>query len=212
MADLRRSWRATYSTAVMLVLLTVAAEAAERPAGGRNVGIDMRFGELVREASQQYHKKNYAQAVALYTEALEMRPDRKNAFVLYNYRGYAHTDAQNHSAAVADFDAALRMRPADSSTLNQAAWLRATSREPAARNGKLAVQQATRACELTNWKDSDLIDTLAAAHAEAGDFAQAMEYQKQAIRLAPLADRNNMHKRLALFQQRTPYRLNAKGR
>ena len=198
--------------AMMLVLLTVVAEAAEPSARGRRVGIDTRFGDLVRAAGEQYYKKNYSRAAALYTEALNMRPDRKNAVMLYNWRGNAHMEAQNHPAAVADFDAALRLQATEASALNHAAWLRATSPNPAVRNGRIAVQQATRACELTNWKDPDLVDTLAAAHAEAGDFDRAIEYQKQAIRLAPLADRNAMHKRVGLFQNRTPYRLKSRGR
>ena len=211
-------WRRSVSgvaTAVMLMLLTLGAEAAEPSEtrrGGRRVGIDTRFGELVRDARKEYYKKNYARAVSLYTEALDMRPDRKNAVMLYNARGYAHVDGQNHLAAVADFDAVVRLMPADSTALNMAAWLRATSPNAAARNGRLAVQQATRACELTSWKDSDLVDTLAAAHAEAGNFDRAMDFQKQAIRIAPLADRNKMHERLRLFQQRTPYRLKSTGR
>ena len=199
----------------MLMLLTLVTEAAEPSAparGGRRVGIDTRFGDLVHEAREQYHKKNYTRAAALYTEAINMRPDRKNALMLHSERGSAFMDGQNDPAAVADFDAVVRLRPADSSALNLAAWLRATSRDPAARNGRVAVQQAARACELTKWKNPDLIDTLAAAHAEAGDFGRAMEFQKQAIQLAPLSDRNKMHERLQLYAQRTPYRLKSTGR
>ena len=51
------------------------------------------------------------------------------------------------------------------------------------RNGKLAVDEATRACELTHWQDPDALDTLAASCAEVGDFAAAVKWQTQALKL-----------------------------
>ena len=193
-----------------LALLTQPGQAAESPEparGQRRVGIDTRFGDLVHEARGHYRAKRFGRAAALYTEALAMRPDPKNTHMLYFERGTTQMDGQNHPAAVADFDQAVRLRPSDWEAINMAAWLRATSRNAAARNGRLAVQQATRACELTKWKNPDVLDTLAAAHAEAGDFERAVQFQKQAIGLAPLGERIKMHERLRLFEQRTPYRL-----
>ena len=51
------------------------------------------------------------------------------------------------------------------------------------RNGKWAMAEATRACELTRWRDPDCLDTLAAACAEVGDYDAAMKWQTQAIKL-----------------------------
>ena len=172
----------------------------------------MRFGELVREASKQHAARNYARAIALYTQALEMRPDPTNAALLYMNRGSANSYARNHAAALADYDRARQLRPNEPLPYNNAAWLRATSPQAEVRNGSLAVQQATRACEMAKWKNPYSIDTLAAAHAEAGDFKRAVELQKRAISLAPLADRSDMQRRLRLFEQGSPYRLNEKNR
>jgi hypothetical protein len=46
------------------------------------------------------------------------------------------------------------------------------------------VADATKACELTKWKNAGRIDTLAAAYAEAGDFHSAVHYEVQAINVS----------------------------
>ena len=75
------------------------------------------------------------------------------------------------------------------------------------RDGKRAVEFATRACELTKWKNPSFLDTLAAAHAEAGDFDAAVTWQTRAIEL--LTDerqKDDYRSRLVLYQAKKPYR------
>ena len=76
------------------------------------------------------------------------------------------------------------------------------------RDGKTAVEFATKACELTGWKQPAYLDTLAAAHAEAGDFDSAVRRQTETISL--LSDANakkDFGTRLKLYQERKPYHL-----
>jgi tetratricopeptide (TPR) repeat protein len=68
-------------------------------------------------------------------------------------------------------------------TVNQRAWIRATCSNASFRDGKAAVEDAKKACDLVKWKRAQYIDTLAAASAEAGDFDSAVRYQQQAIDL-----------------------------
>ena len=68
-----------------------------------------------------------------------------------------------------------------------------------------AVAAATAACELAAWKDGGKLDTLAAAHAEAGDFEKAVKYQKQAIELDK-PNEKEYRERLALYEAKKPYR------
>ena len=86
-------------------------------------------------------------------------------------------------------------------------WILAANPDSALRDGKRAVAVATKACDRTKWRYGQFIDTLAAAHAEAGNFPEAIRCQEQALALMPPGDPNvaGMRERLALYQNRTAY-------
>ena len=68
--------------------------------------------------------------------------------------------------------------------LDELAWLLATYPDSKSRDGTEAVQLAERACALTDRRIPALLDTLAAAYAEAGDFSRAISTIKEALNLA----------------------------
>jgi hypothetical protein len=89
---------------------------------------------------------------------------------------------------------------------NNLAWRLATGPD-GVRDGKRAIEHATRACELTNWRDPGIIDTLAAAYAAAGDFDKAVEYLKKALSF-PEAEKEfgpEMRERLDHYTHKKPY-------
>ena|GEM_PF-879167 len=110
--------------------------------------------------------------------------------------------------ALRDFQEAVHVMPKDSRPNSMLAWLLATCPDGRVRNGTEAVSAAKKACELSQWQRSDCIDTLAAAYAEAGDFEQAVKYEKQSLADSSSApkERQEREKRLSLFQQRKPFR------
>lgn len=89
-----------------------------------------------------------------------------------------------HAAAAKDLERALKVKPEDSGVLNNLAWLLATSPDDDLRNGKRAIDLATKACDVTEWKAAHIISTLAAGYAEAGNFAKAREVSQQAVDVA----------------------------
>jgi Flp pilus assembly protein TadD len=75
--------------------------------------------------------------------------------------------------------------------------------------GRQAVKDAKAACSIMAWKDENMIDTLAAAYAETGDFDSAARYAAQALAIKGIepADSKRIQRHLALFQQHQPIRL-----
>ncbi len=94
--------------------------------------------------------------------------------------------------------------------LNELAWLLATYPDPKARDGTEAVRLAERACALTERRVPVLLDTLAAAYAEAGDFPRAISVAEEAIDRAHAAGDNDAVKLseniLASLRENLPYR------
>ena len=109
--------------------------------------------------------------------------------------------------ALKDYTEAIRLDPQDGFAYNARAWIWATASDPKYRDGKQAVESAVKACELSEWKDAGIIDTLAAAYAEAGDFQKAVTWQTKAIALTKDANlRKEMDAHLDLYKSGKPYR------
>jgi tetratricopeptide (TPR) repeat protein len=124
-------------------------------------------------------------------------------------RGAAWSKKKEHDKAIADYAEAIRIDPASHNAYNARAWIWATCPDEKHRDGKKAVESATKACELTNWKNPDYLETLAAAYAEVGDFDSAVSSQTKANSLRA-ADRDKVRgeARLKLYQEKKPYRDN----
>ena len=113
---------------------------------------------------------------------------------------------KDYDHALADFDEAIRVDPRCVPAYNDRAGLWATCPVAKYRDGPKAVESATRACELSGWKDPQTLRTLALACAEAGDFEAAVKWAEQALEL--FADEENQaisRGLLELFQAHKPY-------
>jgi tetratricopeptide (TPR) repeat protein len=145
-------------------------------------------------------------ALADVDSAVRLTPDSMEPYVV---RGRLRSARREFALARADFERALeRSREPHSSFLNTLAWFYATCPDQSGRDGKKSIQLATKGCELTKWKDPHLLDTLAAAFAETGDYDQAIRRESEAIKLydGPADVRSEMEKRLALYRRHHPCR------
>src|SRR5262249_50929833 len=123
-------------------------------------------------------------------------------------RGRAWAEKKEYGRAIKDYDEAIRLDPKDAKAFNRLAWLLATCPVNKWRDGKRAVETARRACELSARKNGNYLDTLAAAYAEAGQFAEAIRWQKKALEDESFATAqgSDARKRLELYKAKKPYR------
>jgi tetratricopeptide (TPR) repeat protein len=147
----------------------------------------------------------YDKAIADYNEALRINPGYARA---YNRRGLAWAAKREFAKAAADYKEAIRIDPNYASAFRDLAWLLATCPDAAFRDGRGAVENATKACELTGWDDAECLETLACAYAEASDYDSALKYEKKAIALRQddVAFVQSARERLALYEEKKPYR------
>jgi tetratricopeptide (TPR) repeat protein len=129
-----------------------------------------------------------------------------NDNIPYGRRATVWSIKGEYAKALADYIEASRINPSDATYHNNHAWILATCPDIQLRDGRKAVDIATRACELSGWKAAYIIDTLAAAYAEAGEFASAVKWQSKAVELAPRSQSAEIRFRLGLYQQNTPFR------
>ena len=74
------------------------------------------------------------------------------------------------------------------------------------RDGQRALQLAGPLAEVQGRARFTFLATLAAAHAEAGQFDQAVRWQEQAVQLAPAPHQDALRKQLELYKQSKPFR------
>jgi tetratricopeptide (TPR) repeat protein len=154
---------------------------------------------LVRSAQQRGEE-----ATAAFRESIRIDPDYGPA---YYGLGLELERQGNVDHAAAQFREAMKHRGTPLSAACRLAWIHATARDAALRNGHLSLQLARQCAEATRFSDAETLSTLAAAYAESGDFDEAVKWQTQALQLAaPSAPGVDYQARLDRLRDRRPLR------
>ena len=149
----------------------------------RAIRIDPNYAEAFNNRGvTKVKQQNFASALKDYSEAIHLFPEYVEAIA---NRGYAHKQLGDYRAALDDYRQAVTLAPRQPQAFNDAAWLIATCPEKSFRDGQRAVEYARHACELTEFRNGDYIDTLAAAFAEAGQFSEAVEGSAAGVDVTP---------------------------
>ena len=146
-------------------------------------------------------------AVAQFQRALELMPQSAQT----HYRLALALQSQKHfGAAIAHFEKAIELNPKYALAQNNLAWLLATAPEASLRDGRRAVELARQASQLSGGNHPEVLDTLAAAYAEAGQFDEAVKTAKRAMNLAATQNNQPLTKviqaRLELYEKNLCFR------
>lgn len=147
--------------------------------------------------------KKSAKAIEIYNKVLEKDPNNED---FLRGRGDAYLNLGKAAEAIADYEKAYKINPKDSGLLNNFAWVLATTPDDKLRDGKRALVMALQACELTEYKASHILSTLAAAYAETGDFENAKKWSAKAVEIGMKDKDEELKKELESYQQNKPWR------
>jgi len=151
--------------------------------------------------------RDFVGATRYLSRAVRLQPSDAESHILL---ADALSGAGKPGEAIRHYREALRLRPNNPVPANAMAWMLSTNPDPAVRSGKEAVAVARFACQMTQYRDPAMLDTLAAAYAEAGRFADAVEIASKAVaraesmKDASLADQ--FRTRLSLYRSHRAYR------
>ncbi len=196
-----------------ILVYRVDVEELARGVGGEPpVGADEADDELLRLAERSYALRSPRAAAGFFLHYLgrtaeEPTPRRRSA-VVKCAASFAGTGLQE--SAIALLRQELERTDDDPAMYHALAWLLATSPQDGLRDGPAAVRHAERALDLAGSPDAAIMDALAAAYAETGDFVRAQEAASRALAAATLAGDQaqaaDIAARISLYAAGRPYR------
>ena len=149
----------------------------------------------------------FNEAAARCRESLAIHPDNAE---LHYHLAVAARGQGRLSEAAEQLRATLKVNPRYGGAQNDLAWLLATCPQAELRKGSEAIEHAQQAVQLSGGKRAEVLDTLAAAYAEAGRFAEALATARKALDLARQEDAKDLTRalqgRIACYEVGKPFR------
>ncbi len=167
-------------------------------ANSKNMGSLCTLGALLEVQGQGKEAEGYLKkALEIEPENLEIR--QKLARILFGQHQI--------ESCIEQYEILLKQQPQKISMLNNLAWLLSAYPEPS--DPKRAVELAKKACDLTQNNEPTLLNTLAVAHAAAGDFKQAVACIEKSIELIDPSTETTLLEEtqnyLELFENEQPF-------
>ena len=189
---------------------------------------------FMRQGKTDLAVENYSQAITLNAEDAGFYAGRGKAYRVLGKFALAEADLNRaitidsrltkahlqrgdlwlalgeYESAAADYRTAVRNDSQSVAAFRCVAWMMATCEDQRYRDPKRSIQFAKKAIEINGGEDFRLLDTLAAAHANAGRFNDAVAEQQRAIKMAAGQatgrEMHNLKQRLQQYSQQAPYR------
>jgi len=156
------------------------------------------------------HEKREQHQRALQELSQALSKDTGSARAYY-LRAVVDQKLGDSEGAVGDLRSMLALAPDSPRAHTQLAWLLCCDPDPALRDGAAAVESANYAVRLTRSKDPDSLGALAAAYAETGQWTEAVDTARAALKAvaasAPGDETAAARERIASFERKQPYRL-----
>ncbi|HEX3150332.1 MAG TPA: tetratricopeptide repeat protein [Gemmataceae bacterium] len=150
-------------------------------------------------------RKKYDDALKDYSKSIEMDP---TYVVPWQMRGKTWEAKKEYAKALADYEKAATLAPTGmygAGYHTTVAMLLAACPDAKIRDGKKALAAAQKAYVLA--QGANELATLAAAHAELGEFDKAVEWQTKALAAVPALLKEQYQQRLKLYEDKKPYRM-----
>jgi serine/threonine protein kinase/Tfp pilus assembly protein PilF len=163
------------------------------------------YGALAERAQSHYALKQFDAAVRDLTKAIEIARDQPFRF-FFGHRALCLHEMGRYAEAAKDYEVAIKLRPNDAHNWINYASLLAAAPVDSFRDGKRAVELATKGCELSGYNNANMIDMLAQAYAETGNFEQAIKWSEKAIELANDVNGAEFEEHLDSFRNGKPWR------
>jgi tetratricopeptide (TPR) repeat protein len=160
--------------------------------------------ELAVALSQE---RRFDEAVSEFERAIEADGNLAQAYSNLGNTLYLQGKTRD---ALAQWRKALRVNGKELAALTGTAWVLATSSDASLRDGAEAARLAAEAVALSGGRDGAVFDAQAAAYAETGRFAEALETARRARALAVEQKKGQLEEglkaRIELYQRHQPFR------
>ncbi|MCI0358018.1 MAG: tetratricopeptide repeat protein [Planctomycetaceae bacterium] len=155
----------------------------------------------------QFKRNNIPAATQAYEHAARIMPDLIESHLNLSRLRMRQGD---YAGAVAAVQQGLAQVPDDATALKQLAWLLTTSADGQVRDGKKALAILVKLPQEPDRIDIQYLEVLSAAHAEVGDFDQAVIFAEQALDEARKIKSRRVEEfaeRVEMFRAKQPMRM-----